>query len=57
MFDGKFLANLIVELVPLPTSESSTMSDGKFLADRVGVVVNTKVSGLANLLKPPIKFW
>ena len=29
----EFLANLVVKLVPLPTSASSAMSNGKFLAD------------------------
>ena len=48
---NKFLANLVVELVPLPTLASSDMSDSKFLANWVGVVLSLEVSGLANLLK------
>ena len=53
MSEGEFLADLIVELVLLPTSASSAPSidDGEFSADRVGVVLSIEVSGLA-LLKP-----
>ena len=50
----KFLADLIVELVPLLTSASSVMSDGEFLADLVVVVLSIEVSGLV-LLKLWIK--
>ena len=53
----KFSVDLVVELVPLPTSASSALSidDGEFSADWVGVVLNIKVSGPANLLKPWMK--
>ena len=36
MFNSEFLANLIIDLIPIPISTFSAMSDGKFLADRVG---------------------
>ena len=52
MSNGKFSAYLIVKLVPLPTSVSSVMSDSKFLADWVEIIMSIEVSGLANLLKP-----
>ena len=52
LYADKFSANLIVKLVPLSSSTSSAMFDGKFLVDWVGVVLSIKVSGLANLLKP-----
>ena len=45
-----FSADLVVKLIPLPISASSAMSDGEFSADRIGVVLSLKVSGLANLL-------
>ena len=51
----KFLADLVVELIPLPTSASSAISDGEFSADWVGVVLSIKVSGSADLLKPWMK--
>ena len=49
----KFSANLVVELVPLPTSASSApfIDDGKFSADWVEVVLSIEVSNLA-LPKP-----
>ena len=49
----KFSADLVLELVPIPTLASSALSidDGKFLADWVGVVLSIEVSGPANLLK------
>ena len=48
----KLSADLVVELVLLPTSAFSTMSNVKFLADLIRVFLSIKVSGLANLLKP-----
>ena len=49
--DGEFLANFVVELVPLPTSTSSAPSidNSEFLADLDGVVLSIEVSGLAYL--------
>ena len=47
----EFLADLVVELVPLPTSASSGISDGEFLADLIVVILSIKMSGLANLFK------
>ena len=54
---NEFLADLVVELVPLPTSVSSALSidNGKFSADQVGVVLRIEMSGPANLLKPWMK--
>ena len=54
MFNGEFLADLVVKLIPLQTSASSAPSidNGKFSADWVGVVLSIEVSGPANLLKP-----
>ena len=43
----EFLANLVIELVPLSTSASLAMSDGEFLANRVLVVLSNKMSTLA----------
>ena len=51
MSDGKFLFDLVVEVVRLPILVFSAMSNGKFLADLVMVVLSIKMSGLA-LLKP-----
>ena len=53
-YADEFLADLVVELIPLPTLASSALSidDGKFLANRVGVVLSIEVSGLANLFNP-----
>ena len=51
----EFLADLVVELVLLPTSVSSALSHGVFLADWVRVVLSLEVSGLANWLKPWMK--
>ena len=52
--NGEFSADLVVGLVPLPNLASSAPSidDGKFSADRVGVVLSIEVSAPANLLKP-----
>ena len=52
MFNGKFLADLDVELVPLLTLALSAMFNGKFSADLVAVVLSIEVSGPANLIKP-----
>ena len=51
----KFLGDLVVELVLLPTSTSSAMSNEEFSVDWVGVVLSIEVSGSANLLKLGIK--
>ena len=53
MSDGEFSADLVVKLVPLPTSASSAPSieNGEFSADGVAVILSIEVSGLANLLK------
>ena len=47
----KFLAYLIVKIVLLPNSAFLAISNSKFLADWVEVVLSIEVSGLANLLK------
>ena len=54
MFNGKFLIDLVLELVLLPTSASSVLSinNHKFSADRFKVILSIKVSGPANLFKP-----
>ena len=48
----KFLADLVIELVPLSTSAFSAMFDSEFSADVIVVILSIEVSGLANLLKP-----
>ena len=48
----KFLADVVIELAPLPNLASSAISDGKFWADLVIVVLSIEVSGPANLFKP-----
>ena len=52
-FDAdKFSADLVVELVQLPTPALSAMSDGKFSADWGAILLSIEVSGLADLPKP-----
>ena len=53
MFNSEFSADLVVELVLLPTSASSVLSidDGEFSADWVRVVLSIEVSVMANLFK------
>ena len=51
MSNSNFSANLVIELVLLPTVAYLAMSDGKFLADVVVIVLSIEVSGSA-LLKP-----
>ena len=53
----KFLAILIIEPVPLPTSVSSALSvdNGKRLADQIRLVLSFEMSGLTILLKPWMK--
>ena len=53
-YANKFLADLVVELVPLPTSASlaPSIDDGKFSANQIELVLSIEVSDFANFLKP-----